>query len=91
MTIQKRLEDKDLGLEYNDMGLSSGELRAQLTRVLALIEAAGVVRKSLHAADQEKYDECKWDALEGTQSLADAFDALVAAGDIEGKSTEEKR
>lgn len=92
MTIRERMESLRA---HTDFLTRNGvpkphnldELADQLTRVLALIEAAGVVRKSLHAAEQEKYDECKWDALEGTQSLADAFDALVAAGDIEVRRT----
>lgn len=84
MTIQERLRIAQTETRTLDgRMLNTADYAAQLTRVLALIESAGVVRKSLHAAEQEKYDECKWDALEGTQSLVDAFDALVAAGDIE--------
>jgi hypothetical protein len=79
MTIKERIVDDDLGLDYNDMGLESVALRAQLTRVLAATDALVEFRAYIRRGGMKTIDE----GYQMAKRLIDAADALEAAGDID--------
>jgi hypothetical protein len=86
MTIRERMEiAKKIKSAADAMGC---ELRddqldpAQLSRLLALVEAAEKCVADYRDAENEQYDENKWAEFAGTDSVEAALSALREHGDI---------